>query len=107
MTPYKAWDVFRLHGDGLEHEIAYADSRNEAKYKVLNHECKTDGELANDPDIEYLDLSSLIGYLSLLYGLDKRFAIMNIKSFLIIILKLLFISAKNAEEKESMSHPSH
>lgn len=58
MTPYKAWDVFRLNGDGVEHEIAYADSRNEAKYKVLDHECKTDGELANDPDIEYLDLSS-------------------------------------------------
>lgn len=58
MTPYKAWEVFIIHHEDLGAEIAYADTRNEAKYKVLDDECKTSGDLCHDDSLEYLELSA-------------------------------------------------
>lgn len=58
MTPYKAWEVFVIDHEDEGHEIAYADTRNEAKYKLLDGECKTCGNLCADSNLEYLDLSA-------------------------------------------------
>lgn len=58
MTPYKAWEVFVIHHEDEGHEIAYADTRNEAKYKLLDGECKTCGDLCADSSLEYLDLNA-------------------------------------------------
>lgn len=55
--PAKAWDVY-LAKDPSYNEIAYAETANQAKMLVLNHKCKTDGELNNDPDLEYIDLNA-------------------------------------------------
>lgn len=53
---YKAWNVY-LAKDPSFNEITYAETANQAKMSVLNHKCKTDGELNNDSDLEYIDLN--------------------------------------------------
>ena len=53
MTPYKAWDVFRLHGDGVEHEIDNSDwtiSEADLKGALKNEQAgdKSEGKKADN-----------------------------------------------------------
>ena len=57
-VPYKALNVFLAKYPEETHEIVYADTRNEAKQKLIDGISKTDGELAHDDSLEYIDLGA-------------------------------------------------